>query len=230
MARKRILDLSALATAALTYMVEIHRPGQTASEKITVEDLLEPEATVRETNDDAIITGIGADADGTYSTPTGTNYLDGSTDVMDALGILDDAIGDTTVLLQKSVVLEPADIASLDTHPVTIIDGAGTNYYIEIVSASAVFDYDSDAYAIAAGGKLVLEYSGAGSHLVEWSETFIVSTSDTVNRGVFTSNVDMQANTNIVARTTEAITPDANDDGYIRLNILYALHSKLISR
>ena len=225
MARKRIVDLSALATAALTYVVEIHRPGQTSSEKITVEDLLEPEATTRENNDDAIITGIGANADGTYNAPSGTNYLDGSTDIMDALGILDNAIGGTTVVLEKNLILEPSDITSLNSHPIDVIAAPGSTYYIEIISASAVLNYDSDPYAIAAGGKLVLQYDGAGSHLVEWSETFIEGTSDTINRGVFTSNVAMVANTKIVVTATEAITPDGNDDGDIRLNILYAIHN-----
>ena len=42
---------------------------------------------------DAVITGIGANADGTYNTPSGTNYLDATTTVMDALDELDTTIG-----------------------------------------------------------------------------------------------------------------------------------------
>jgi hypothetical protein len=37
-------------------------------------------------------TGIGSNADGTYNTPSGTNFLDSTTDVMDALDTIDEKV------------------------------------------------------------------------------------------------------------------------------------------
>jgi len=100
--RKAIADVIGAAPAALDTLVEIANAlnndanlAGTLTSQITALDtrITALESTSpNQTEVDAIETGVGLNTDGTYATVSGSNYIDASTSIANAISLLDTAI------------------------------------------------------------------------------------------------------------------------------------------
>lgn len=115
---------------SLTDVVEIQRPGTIETKKITLSDLFTPETDARIQMDDNIKTGAGLNADGSFSSVSGSSFLKAADfaaaslvpNLRNATRLLDGAIGDMATLIQSNVlratfVIEGERIRSLNTLP-----------------------------------------------------------------------------------------------------------------
>ena len=132
----------------------------------------------------------------------------------------DDIAASSTTLHQATVTCSAADVLALYAIPKQIIAAQGANAYIDILSIKAFNDYNSSAY-VASTNKLVLRYSGESTGLYEWSNAFIQSGTDVMNKGVISSNVIMKANTK-VELFIENANPTAGN-GTITIYVLYSV-------
>ena len=196
MADKLIKGLTTLGSGSIENedWLEIQEDDASTSKKVTVEVLNEIEAAARAAQDDVIEAGVGLNADGTYNTPSGTNYLDSTTDVMDALDALDNAIGSSGSGIVVDVVqVTAANLNNSGLTPYEIITAPGANKYIELLDCSIWLDAGGTPTECGTQ-KLVLEFDTGSSHFMEWSNSFIESSSDIVNKGTWTSEVEMKGN------------------------------------
>lgn len=80
-----------------------------------------------------VIDGIGANADGTYNTPDGSNFLDSTTTVMDALGEIDSQVGAATTPVVRTNNPIVADNSSNEN--IDALDSAiGTDAQLTVVT------------------------------------------------------------------------------------------------
>ena len=216
MANKRIVDLTTQAAIVDADWLEVQVSTEAVTKKSSVNVVTKVERDARIAQDDVIEAGVGLAAAGTYVTPVGTNYIDTSTDVMSALNLLDDAIGDMNVVTLE-VSIPNANLNIAGATPYEIIPAPGAGKYIEVISASCSFDYTAPQMAWAIGSpKGVLQYDTGASHFMEWSNTFMVSTADIINKGTWTSEVGIIANKKVEFTFDSAPNPTA---GGSRLNI-----------
>jgi len=88
---------------------------------------------VTQTELDDVITGIGANADGTYNTPTGSNFLDATTTIMDALGEIDTQVGAAVTPVVRTN--NPILIANSSNENIDALDASiGTDAQLTIVT------------------------------------------------------------------------------------------------
>lgn len=199
MANKIINDLTNQAAVANADEMEVQVIGEAQTKKATVEVVTEVERDARVLQDNTIEAGVGLTAGGNYDTPAGTNYIDTSTDVMDALDMLDDAISASgSGIVVEEILVPNADLSIAGATPYEIIAAPGATKYIELLDCSVWLDYTAPIFAWAAGSpKLILEYDTGASHFMEWSNTFITGNADDGNKGTWTSNVQMLLNKKI---------------------------------
>lgn len=178
----------------------------TTTKRVTNQSLLKPEADIRETNDDAIILGVALQADGSYDQPVGTNYLDATTDVMDALETLDSQIANQA-LTTKCVSLTNGEIKDLFATPYTLFTAPGANELYEIISIALFIDYTAPAFGWAVGGAdrdLEIYYNdGVGdvTFMVWDNGIFTAVSGDEVHKGSWVGGVtEMYINTAIKVR------------------------------
>ena len=215
MANKLISDLTARGTILNSDMVEVQVSGQVITKRTTVEDLTKIERDARIAQDNVIEASSGFNADGSYPTPSGTNYLDTSTDVMDALDKLDSAIfGGGSGIVVDNITVSSANLNNAGLAPYEIIAAQGVGKTIELLHCSIYLNYVSSAVDCGSQ-KLILEYDGEASHIMEWSNSFIESSSDTINTGTWTSNVEMVANKALELTFDSGSNPIAGRQGVL---------------
>jgi len=222
MADKLINELTLLPSGDVegADLCEIQEADQNVTKKITVTVLNELEKAERVAQDNVIEASVGLSAAGAYVPPVGSNYLDASTDVMDALDILDGAIG-SNLVVTEAVNINAANLNNAGVAPFEIIAAPGAGYYIEVVSVSCSLDYDSVALECGAQ-KFVLEYDTSANHFVEWANAFIEGAADDVAKGTWTSEVDIPVNKKVQATFDGAANPTAGDTR-VTINITYII-------
>ena len=106
MADKLISELTNLPSGSIegADLVEVQESDQVISKKVTVTVLNELEKAERVAQDDVIEASVGLDANGAYPGFSGSNYLDVTADVMDALDALDNAIGASSAAIVTEMV------------------------------------------------------------------------------------------------------------------------------
>ena len=157
MADKLIRDLAAGGALLGTALLEVDK-GSGSSVKSTVTEVTAIETAARAAQDDIIEASVGLTAAGAYPPFSGSNFLDASTDVIDALGLLDTAIAGTN---GASVQVSISNIKTVGGTPVQIFAAAGSGVGIEIISASMFINIDSQM-TWASAPEFVLYYETVG--------------------------------------------------------------------
>lgn len=194
MANKLISELTNLATVANADEMEVQASGATVTKKATVEAVTKVERDARIAQDNVIEASVGLDADGSYPGFSGSNYLDSSTDVVDALDLLDTAIGSSNIVVEV-ISINNASMIAAGGSPVEIVAAPGATQWIDVISACMFLDYNAPIFAWAAGSpKGVLEYDTGSNHFIEWSNSFMVNNADIINKATWTSEVEQLLN------------------------------------
>ena len=195
MANKLISGLGVLATGNIEAddILEVQEEDQVITKKATITVVNSLEAAAREAQDDVIEASVGLSAAGAYVQPAGSNYIDASTDVMDALDMLDDQIGASgSAIVVAEILVTNANLSIAGATPYEIVAQPGAGEYIEVLDCSVWLDWTTPVFAWAGGSpKLILEYDTGASHFMEWSNAFITGNADDANKGTWTSNVQM---------------------------------------
>lgn len=223
MANKLISELTTLASGNIAGedYVEVQEQDQAVTKKVTVTVLNELEADARATQDDRIEAACGLNADGTYPTPSGTNFLDSTTDIMDALDALDRAIGYADIV-HDVVSVSAANLNNAGKTPYEIVAAQGANTAIEVISASIILDYTASAVECGTQ-KLVLEYDTGSTHFMEWSNAFIKGAADACAKGTWTSEVTIPFNKKVQLTFDGGANPTAGDTK-LKVSITYVVY------
>jgi len=211
MANKLISELTTLATVANADELEVQKSGELVTKRATVEAVTKVERDARIAQDNVIEAGIGSNADGTYNTPSGTNHIDSTTSVMNALETLDGIIG-ASVLLIARVNIDAANLNTAGTVPYEIIAAPGAGKYIDVISSSNSLDFGATPMNWAVGApKGVLEYDTGSSHIIEWSNTFMESAANAIAKGTWTSQPEIVENKKVQFTFDLGTNPIAGD-------------------
>ena len=243
MANKLINDLTPVAAVAAADEVEIQKSGEVVTKKCTVTQLLVPEATTRQAQDDLLFDGTGIDDDGDITLNSNTWYLrdadlvTGFTDrdgvqadldkhlvnlirALDAkLYEVNQSVSGSGILINSSVSISALEILNIFTLPKVLIT-CPADSVIEVLSVSARLLYNDTPYD-AGSNKLSVEYEG-GDTLYEFTNAFIESASDVINRGTITADVVLPDNEDVVL--TCAANPTAGNSTMI-VYLTYKIHS-----
>lgn len=213
MADKLISDLTTLASGSIagSDYVEVQEDDAAVTKKVTVTVLNELEKAERQAQDNVIEAAVGLDADGTYPGFSGTNYMDSSTDIMDALDLLDNAIGASgSAIVVDIVTISAASLNNAGVAPYEIVAAPGATAYVEVLDCSIWLDFNSIRLECGTQ-KLVLEYDTGSTHFMEWSNTFIENNADIANKGTWTSEVEMVKNKKVQLTFDGGVNPTAGD-------------------
>ena len=221
MANKLISELTNLATVANADEVEVQKSGEVVTKKATVEAITKVERDARKAQDDAIELGVGLDTDGNYDTPSGTNHLDSTTDVMTALVALDSALGSSSAaIITEIITVASASLNSAGTTPYELIAAPGATRWIEIIACSARLNYVSSVVVVS--GKPVLEYDTGSSHFMEWANAFIVSSADIIAKGTWTSETEIILNKGVQLTFDDSTNPTGGNSG-LKIALTYRI-------
>ena len=211
MANKRISDLTNQATIANADLLEVQVSGEVVTKKATVEVVTKTERDARIAQDDVIEASCGLTAAGAYPGFTGSNYLDATTDIYDALDTLDGALASTGSSIVVDIIpVSAANLNNAGIAPFSIIAAPGATSYIELLDCSIYLNAVS--VDVECGSqKLVLGYDTGSSHFMEWANAFIESGSDVCNKGTWTSEVAMMLNKKIQLTFDGGVNPTAGD-------------------
>ena len=211
MANKRIVDLTTQAAIVDADWLEVQVSTESVTKKASVNVVTKVERDARIAQDDVIEAGVGLAAAGTYVTPVGTNYIDASTDVMDALDLLDDAIGSSgSAIVVSSIPVSAANLNNAGIAPFQLIAAPGATKYIEIIAISIWLNFVSAAVECAAQD-LVIQYDTGASHFAEWSNAWIEGAADAAAKATWTSNVTMMLNKKVELTFSADANPTAGD-------------------
>lgn len=211
MANKLISELTSLATVANADEMEVQKSGEVVTKKATVEAVTKVERDARIAQDNVIELGVGLAAAGTYVVPTGTNYLDSTTDVMTALDALDSAIGASSAAIITEIVgVSSADLNNAGITPYELIAAPGATSWIEIISISCRLNYVSSAVECGSQ-KMVLQYDNGASHFMEWANAFVESGADIIAKGTWTSETTIILNEGVELTFDGGVNPTAGN-------------------
>ncbi len=222
MANKLISDLTPEAVTTDAYLVEVQDPDLKITRKATQEVVTEVERNARIAQDNVIELGVGSNADGTYNTPVGTNYLDSTTDVMDALEELDSQLGSSgSAIYCDTVGVGAASLNNAGIAPYVIVAAPSANRSIDVIAVSIFLD--NNGTDLECGSQdMVLEYDTGASHFVEWGNSFAESSTDVINKGTWTSNVTMLEAKKVQLTFTGGVNPTAGNTT-LRVFITYRI-------
>jgi len=213
MANKLISQLGALTTGNIEAddLFEVQEADQVITKKVTLTVLTELEAAARAAQDDVIEASVGLSAAGAYVPPVGSNYIDASTDVMDAVEMLDDAIGASgSAIVVDIIPISAANLNNAGITPYELVAAPGATRYIEVLHMSIYRNFLSVRLECGTQ-KLIVQYDTGASHFVEWSNVFIELNSDGASKGTWTSNVDMVLNKKVEITFDGGVNPTAGD-------------------
>jgi hypothetical protein len=154
---------------------------------------------------------------------TNDETLTASVDALDIAlkDVSDQLSASVTNLFLAEVTLSAADILAGYSIPKEIIANPGANVGIDIISATCFLNYGTSDY-VASTNKLLLRYDGESTGLFEWSNSFIESSSDTLHKGVISSNVVIKTN-----KKVEAFIENANPEAGDSTMKFYVLYRKI---
>jgi hypothetical protein len=211
MANKLISELTTLGSGSIESgdYVEVQENDLAVTKKVTVTVLNELEAAARAAQDDVIEAACGLDADGSYPGFSGSNYLDATSDIVDALDALDNAIGASDVITEI-VSVTSANLNNAGVSPYEIVAAPGATAVIEVIACSIRLAFNAEAVDCGVQ-KLVLEYDTGASYFMEWSNAFIQGGATAIAKGTWTSNVTMITNKKLQLTFDGGANPTAGD-------------------
>ena len=211
MANRRIIDLTQQAAIVDADWLEVQVSTEAVTKKSSVNVVTKVERDARIAQDNVIEASVGLTAAGAYDTPVGSNYLDASTDVMDALDILDDAIGSSGSAIVVAIIpVSAANLNNAGIAPFQLVAAPGATKYIEVLSISIWLNFVSAAVECAAQD-LVIQYDTGASHFAEWSNTWIEGVADAAAKATWTSNVTMMLAKKLELTFSAGANPTAGD-------------------
>jgi len=212
MANKLISELTTTGTVTGKDYLEVERISALGeTKKATIETVTAEETAARILGDNTIEAAVGLNASGTYAQPSGSNYLDSSTDVMDALDILDDQIGSSgSAIVVDSIAVSAANLNNCGTTPYQIVAAPGATKYIEVLHVTIYRNFLSVACEVAAQD-LVMQYDTGASHFAEWANAWIEGGSDAAAKATWTSNVDLVLNKKVEITFSAGANATAGD-------------------
>ena len=212
MPNKLISELTLVGTVTGKDYLEVERASALGeTKKALVETVTAEEAAIRALADDTIEASVGLSALGAYVPPVASNYLDASTDVMDALDRLDDAIGTSgSAIVVSSIPVSAANLNNAGIAPFSLIAAPGATKYIELIAISIWMDYNG--VKVECGSQdLIIQYDTGASHFAEWSNAWIEGTADAAAKATWTSNVTMMLNKKVELTFSGGVNPTAGD-------------------
>lgn len=236
MANKTITQLTAVASVASVDEFEVQVSGEVGTKKCTLTQLTQVESTARTGQDDIIENSVGLATDGTYPLATMENswYLrladhvgiidrsglveDLSSDIINALRMLDYQIYIANKVKTIEITLTSAEILALNTSPKVLLTVAATDL-AEVLSVYAFNDYNSTTYE-AGTNTLLVRYASTET-LFEVPNAFVEATADAYARGIFTANQVLKKGQNIEAYCASNPT---TGNGTWTIGITYLLH------
>ena len=224
MANKLISELTTTGTVTGKDYLEVERISALGeTKKATIETVTAEETAARILGDNTIEAAVGLNASGTYAQPSGSNYLDSSTDVMDALDKLDDAIssGSGVTIVTETVGVNAANLNNAWAAPFELISAPGATAVIEIISCSIRLLFNTTPVSVGTD-KLIIQYDTGASHFMEWSNSFIESGVTVVNKATWTSNVTMITNKKIEL-TFDGVANPISGDSQLKVFLTYKI-------
>jgi hypothetical protein len=167
-----------------------------------------------------LLIGNGTDV---VSVPmTGDGSLNGSGVLTIANGaITPDKLSFTLAsYFEVTYTLSSAQILDIFSTPVSFIGAPGTKKYLELISATAVNQFNTTAYS---NGADLLELRVGSNKVWEFPNAFTEASVTTISQGTKVANAIITANEPLTVTTTSA-NPTLGD-GEITLKVIYAIRS-----
>ena len=210
MAYVRIYDLTDEPIVSTSWRVAIDDLSFADTHSCTILALLEPEATVRENNDDTIAAAVGLDANYAYDPIETSNYITSKKFVDAGLTashrsadeLLDAKIFELegSLFLRLIFSLTNAQLLAINATPVTIYAAIG-GYVFNLINLMGKHVYAAAAF-VTGGDDLTLQMNGVTIGTID--QAAFVATEDFITRGVVLEDYRM--------RPTMAITVTAGSD------------------
>lgn len=152
--------------------------------------------------------------------------VDGA-DVIDASGVVVGTLAETAIRYAE-VTVSSAEILALNATPKTLVAAPGAGKVLEFVSATAILDYNSAAYAgVGATEDLVIRFTDASGAIVSTTlETtgFIDQTSDQLRtHKAIVTDLTPVANSPLVLHLLNGEVTTGNSP--IRYKVAYRVHT-----
>jgi len=211
MANKRIVDLTTQAAIVDADWLEVQVSTEAVTKKASVNVVTKVERDARKLQDDIIEAGVGLSVNGIYVPPVGSNYLDSSTYVMNALELLDAAIGSSgSAIVVDTITVSAANLNNAGIAPFQLVAAPGATKYIEVLHLSIWLNFVSAAVECGSQ-KLVIQYDTGASHFAEWANAWIEGAADSAAKATWTSNVTMMLNKKVELTFESGANPTAGD-------------------
>lgn len=159
---------------------------------------------------------------------TSEGYKVGGVEVIDENGtVVQDQLPDSSVQYAE-VTVSSAEILALNATPKTLVAAPGAGKVLEFISATAILDYNSAAYAgVGATEDLVIRFTGTSGAIVSTTlETtgFIDQTSDQIRtHKAITTDLVPVANSPLVLHLLNGEVTTGNSP--IRYKVAYRIHT-----
>lgn len=201
MGQKKFLDLATDSTYDAGLYVIVKKDGMPEAKRLTLATVVSDEAATREAADNAIIDGVGLEADATFAPIETSEYLktadfeDASLDstvknalvlLDEAIAVVDEAVSGFSDLTNDIIKISSTSQRRLNSEPVTVID-CPEDGVIHVVDCVAFLDYSGGALNCGEGATLDLRYSGGGG-IGSWTNGFLTATADTRQKMKFDDN------------------------------------------
>lgn len=213
-------------TVADEGIVEVKVPSNNYSfaalDSTTTDDL--------QTEIDAIETGAGLDTDGTYISPSGTNYIDAATSLANADVLLDTqlkVVADLEPTTAK-ITITAAEVKALKATPIELVAAQGADTFIEFISAVLVLKYGSEVFTESADN-LAIEYDdGSGLAIVPTIEAtgFIDQAADTLTNAIpvldsIAANAAVLNKNIAILNNNDEFAGNASNDSVLEVHVTY---------
>lgn len=131
--------------------------------------------------------------------------------------------------LTREVTLTPANIVAMYTTPVEVIPAPGAGKYIEVLSATLIYDYATAAYT--GGGAVTLNYGSGGAAItanIAAANAFAATGDKVYSLGTLNAagGYTMPLNTSVViTNATGVFVNPGTAAGVGRLHVVYRIHT-----
>lgn len=194
---------------------------------MTYENLIGDEAADRESADTAIQAGAGLGIDGSYTPPTGTNYINSAAFVdagysasqANALKLLDTAIYNVNgkIFLSEQVAVTSAELLKIKDTPKTVISAPAAGIFIDPQEVIGNYVKGTTDYTHTTN-PLIVKFNG-GDTLFTFSQNFLTS-GNRIEKANPSFNVSMDTATAIELYSD---TEPTGGDGTLDLFLYYRL-------
>lgn len=101
---------------------------------------------------------------------------------------IDDALmGGQANMISQTIVVTPAEIATLYSSPKTLLPAPGANKYYQMVSAVGELAYQSIPYIVTAGNYLQIQFDSSDSWIKYWDIWFLNATGHCVSEPILST-------------------------------------------